>query len=425
MLDIKLIRETPEVVRKDLEKRRDKEKLGLLEAVIKQDKIWRKNLIEVDRLKHKRNVVSKEISCLKQEKKDTSKNIDEMRNISRDIKNLDEKNKILKEKINRILLKLPNLMHLSVPVGEDENDNKTVKTWGVKPKFSFTPKSHVDLLEDLDVADIETAARVSGARFYYLKNELVLLDFALMRFAMDRLAKKGFILVEPPFALRRKPYEGVTDLGDFEDVMYKIENDDLYLIATSEHAIAQLHANQILDKKELPLRYVGVSPCYRKEAGAHGKDTKGIFRVHQFNKVEQFVFSTPENSWKIHEELLKNSEYFYQKLKIPYRVVNICTGDLGTVASKKYDIEAWMPAQKKYREVGSCSNCTDYQARRMNIKFRDGKETRFAHTLNNTAIATSRTIVAILENFQQKDGSVKIPRCLWEYMSGVKKIEPK
>jgi len=223
--------------------------------------------------------------------------------------------------------------------------------------------------------------------------------------------------------MRRKPYEGVTDLHDFEEMLYKIENEDLYLIATSEHPIAAMHMDENLAK--LPLKYAGISTCFRKEAGSHGKDTKGIFRVHQFNKVEQFIFCKPEESWKLHEELIKNAEDLLKKLEIPYRVVNVCTGEIGNIAAKKLDLEAWMPAQKTYREVVSCSNCTDYQARRLNIKYKADGEKRYVHTLNSTAIATSRTLVAIMENFQQKDGSVKIPKALIPYMGGLKKIEKK
>jgi seryl-tRNA synthetase len=248
---------------------------------------------------------------------------------------------------------------------------------------------------------------------------------ALINFALEELKNKGYVLVEPPFMMRKKPYEGVTDLADFEEMLYKIEEEDLYLIATSEHAIAAMHMNEVLDEKDLPLRYAGISACFRKEAGSHGRDTRGIFRTHQFNKVEQFIFCKPEDSWKMHEELRENAEYLAQKLELPYRLVSVCTGDIGTVAAKKYDLEVWMPAQNSYREIVSCSNCTDYQARRLNIKYREikGKPPKdFVHTLNSTAIATGRTIVAILENYQQKDGSIIIPTVLRKYMGGIERI---
>ncbi len=244
----------------------------------------------------------------------------------------------------------------------------------------------------------------------------------MIKFTLDHLYNKDFILMEPPYMLRKKPYEAMTMMGDFEEVMYKVEGDDLYLIATSEHSIGPYHMDETLDAKQLPLKYAGISPCFRKEVGSHGKDTKGIFRVHNFHKVEQFVFCRQEESWKIHEELLKNAEEIFQKLKLPYRVVNICTGDIGSIAAKKYDIEVWMPAQEKYREVVSCSNCTDYQARRLNTRYQDGEKRLFAHTLNSTAIATSRALVAIMENFQNKDGCFKVPKALLPYMNGVSVI---
>lgn len=426
MLDIRLIRENPEVVRKDLKRRGDLEKLKQLEDLIKKDREWRALMYKVQELRNRRNVVTKEIAELKAAGKPVTKKLAEMRKIPGEIKKIDGRMGKLKADIDNYMLRLPNILHKSVPVGRDENDNVELRKWGKKPKFPFTPRSHVDLLRELDLADTERAGKVSGARFYFLKNELVLMDMALRKLALDFLAKQGFTMIEPPSMLRRKPYEGVVDLGDFEEMLYKIENEDLYLIATSEHPIAGFHMDEIVDGSQLPLRYAGVSPCFRKEAGAHGKDTKGIFRVHQFNKVEQFVFSTPEDSWKEHEKLVKNAETLFKKLELPHRVVNVCTGDMGSIAAKKYDIELWMPVQNKYREVASCSNCTDYQARRLNIRCgKAGGEKRILHTLNSTAIATSRTMVAILENFQNKDGSVTIPRALRPLMNGLTKIAVK
>jgi seryl-tRNA synthetase len=332
------------------------------------------------------------------------------------------------EKVNYYLMRLPNLLHESVPTGKDESDNVPIRTWGEIPKFSFPIKDHIDVASSLDIMDIERAGKIAGARFFYLKREGVLLDMALMNFALEEMVKKGFMPIEPPFLMRRKPYEGVVALSDFEDVLYKIENEDLYMIATSEHPMAAMFMDEVLKAEDLPLKLVGISSNFRKEAGAHGKDTRGIFRTHQFNKIEQFIFSKPEDSWKIHEELIQNAEELVQKLGLPYRVVNVCTGDMGTVAAKRYDIEVWMPAQAAYREMISCSNDTDYQARRLNIKYREkeGEAPKgLVHTLNSTAIATGRTIVAILENYQQKDGSVIVPEVLRKHMGGIKKIEPK
>ncbi len=424
MLDIKLFRETPHVVINDLKKRGIKEMIHLVDEIIRQDKIWRALSKEADDAKCERNRLSEEVAKLKKEKKDASEIIEKMKKLSEKIRELDAEIAKEEEDIRAGLLKFPNILHESVPAGKDNTENVEIRKWGTLPKFGFPLKSHVDIIEKLGIADLERAANVSGARFYYLKNELVLLDYALMGFALDIMLKKGFTLVEPPYMIARKPYEGVTDLGDFEKVMYKIDGEDLYLIATSEHAIAPMHMGEILDAKELPLKYAGISPCFRKEAGAHGKDTKGIFRVHQFNKVEMFVFSEPKDSWNIHQELLANAEEIFQALKIPYRVVNICTGDIGTVAAKKYDIEAWMPSQGKYREVVSCSNCTDYQARRLGIRWRKSTADKpeLVHTLNSTAVATSRAMVAIIENYQQKDGTVKVPDVLVPYMGGMKVI---
>lgn len=424
MLDIKLIREKTKEVRENLEKRDQPHILEQFNLLVKNDEDWRCSLQDLEKLKAQRNTLTREIAELKKKGKNASGKLKLAKLLPKKIINLETKTKKLKEEINALLLRIPNLLHKSVPFGESEEDNKTVKKEGKKPSFKFKLKSHVDLIEELDLADIERAAKVSGARFYYAKNELVMLDLALKQLSMDMLLKKGFIPVEPPFMIRREPYEGVTDLGDFEDVLYKIEGEDLYLIATSEHPIAAMHMNEVLDKDKLPLKYAGISPCFRKEAGAHGKDTKGIFRVHQFNKIEQFVFCKEEDSWKIFEELLKNAEDLFKKLKLHYRVVNICTEEIGTLAAKKYDIEVWFPVQKAYREIVSCSNCTDYQARRLNIKYDDNGERKIMHTLNSTEIATGRALAAILENYQQKDGSVKIPAVLQKYINK-KVIKPK
>ncbi len=426
MLDIKLIRERPEIVRNNLMKRGDTEKLLMLDELIDFDKDWRKSLAQLNELRHRRNLVTAKIAKLKSEGEDASEKIREAEKIPDEIKKLEGHVKEYREKINHILLRLPNLLHESVPSGKDENDNVPIRRWREIPKFDFPAKDHIDLGLSLGIMDIERASKISGARFYYLKQEAVMLDLALIHFALEELEKKGFIPIEPPFLMRRKPYEGVTDLGDFQEMLYKVEDEDLYLIATSEHSMAAMFMDEILDADGLPQKYVGVSPCFRKEAGAHGKDTKGIFRTHQFNKVEQFIFCKPEDSWTLHEELIRNAEEIFQKLVLPYRIVNVCTGDIGTVPAKKYDLEVWMPAQNLYREVVSCSNCTDYQARRLNIKYREGEgkpPKGFVHTLNSTAIATGRTIVAILENYQQKDGTVKIPEVLRPYMGGIEKIE--
>jgi seryl-tRNA synthetase len=429
MMDIKLIRENPELVRKNMERRQDDEKLKLLDKVIKLDNKWRELTGEVNDLRAKRNKISTEISKLKKEgkEKEAKAKMKEAAEIPKKLEKIEtEKQKIWNE-LKTGLMKLPNMLHESVPYGKDDTENVVVKTWGKPPEFDFKPKNHLDITLDLDLIDIERAAKVSGAGFVYLKNELALLDLALQRFAIQQLMKKGFTLIEPPLMIRKEPYEGVTDLSDFETVMYKIKDEDLYLIATSEHPMGAMFIDEVIDKKDLPIKFCGVSACFRKEIGSHGKYTKGLFRMHQFNKIEQFIFSLPEQSWKFHEEIQKNSEELYQALGLHYRVVNVCTGDIGSIAAKKYDIEAWM-ADGQFREVGSNSNCTDYQARRLNTRFRE-KEGQapigFVHTLNNTALATSRTMIALLEQHQQKDGSVIIPKVLRPFMNGIERLEKK
>ena len=422
MLDIKFIREHSDIVKQDLKKRNDQEKLSWVDDLIKKDEEYRKLLQESERLRHSRNTITNEINDLKKAGKDISEKIEEAKELPKNIADAEKNLGELREKIKFYLMRIPNILHKSVPIGKDETENKTVRTNGAKPKFSFKLKSHGELIEELGLGDFENAAKISGNGFYYLFGDLALLELALQRFAVDILIKKGYKLVEPPLIMRRNPYEGVTDLADFETMMYKIEGEDSYLIATSEHPIAALNMNKTFNDDELPLKYCGISACFRKEIGSHGIDTKGLFRVHQFNKIEQFIFCKPNDSWKFHEELIKNAEIIFQKLKLPYRIVNICTGDIGIVAAKKYDLEVWMPRENKYSEVVSCSNCTSYQAVRLNIKYRKGEEKEYIHTLNSTAIATGRALRAIIENCQQKDGTIKIPAVLVPYMDGKKKI---
>ena len=428
MLDIKLIRENPDFVKNNLMKRGNPENSKILDELVDLDRLWRLNLTKLNDLRHKRKLITAEIAALKKARKDAKGKVEKAKTIDSEITSIQAEVARAEEKMHGYLMRLPNLLHETVPVGKDENENVQMRTWGDIPKFSFPVKNHIDLGLDLDIIDIERAGKVAGSRFFYLKREGVLLDMALMSFAMEEITKRGYMPVEPPYLMRREAYEGVTALSDFGDVLYKIESENLYLIATSEHPMAAMFMNEVLKEEDLPLKLAGISACFRKEAGAHGKDTRGIFRTHQFNKVEQFVFCKPENSWKLHEELIRNAEELVQKLGLPYRVVNVCTGDIGTVAAKKYDIEAWMPAQNAYREIISCSNCTDYQARRLGIRYREKEGAPpkgFLHTLNSTAIATGRTIVAILENFQQEDGSIVFPEVLRKYMSDIERISLK
>ncbi|MFQ5833964.1 MAG: serine--tRNA ligase [Candidatus Thorarchaeota archaeon] len=419
MLHIKFIRENPELIRNDLRKRRDDAKLKAFDKLLSLDSKVRELKRKIQELRTDRNRVSREIGKLKKASKDTAALTKEANRVNREIKLTEDETGKLEEELRLIQMSIPNILHESVPYGESEEDNQTVREWGGKPQFGFQIQSHVDLLESLDVADIPRAAKIAGSRFYYLKNELVLLDLAMQRMALDMLLAKGYTPIYPPFMMRRAPYEGVTDLADFQDVMYKIEEEDLYLIATSEHPIAAMYMGEVFEPGDLPIKFAGVSACFRKEAGTHGKDTKGIFRVHQFSKVEQFVFSHPDDSWNSLEELIQNEEEFVQALKLPYRIVNVCTGDMGTVAAKRYDLEFWMPGQNKYREGGSCSNCTAYQATGLNIKYRikkGGTEKDYLHTLNSTMMANPRNLVAILETCQKEDGSVVIPKALHKYL---------
>jgi seryl-tRNA synthetase len=428
MLDIKLIRESPDFVRANLEKRNNPENLQMLDDLIALDKQWRLNLTSLNDLRHDRKLVTIEIAKLKKSGQDAQAQVEKAKVIDTQITTTEKQVTAEEEKEHDLLLRLPNMLDPTVPYGKDDHDNVQVKTWGEIPQFKFPIKNHLDLAINLDIIDMERAGKISGSRFAFLKNQLALLDLALLNFAMQELSKKGFVAIEPPYMINRAAYEGVTSLGDFVDVLYKIEGEDLYMIATSEHPMAAMYMGEVIKELDMPLKLAGLSTCFRKEAGAHGKDTRGIFRTHQFNKIEQFIFCKPEDSVRMHEELLANAEDLLQKLELPYRVVNVCTGDIGTVAAKKYDIEAWMPAQNGYREVVSCSNCTDYQARRLGIRYREKEGAApkgFLHTLNSTAIATGRTIVALLENNQNEDGSINVPKALRKYMGDVEKIDKK
>jgi len=413
MLDINLFRENPDIIKKS-EKKRFKDP-SVVDKVIEFDNKWRKRLNELQKLKHEKNEISNKIAKLKKEKKSTEDLIIRAGEIDNKIFGLEREIQFLKNERDAYRYKIGNIIEDDVPVAPTEDGNEIIRTVGKIRDFNFDLKGHAELVERF--AELERAAKISGARTYYLKGDLVLLNLALIEFAIKKLIKKKFLPMWTPFFMNKKYMRGAAELSDFEETLYKLEGEDSYLIATSEQTLASLHSEEVLDEKELPLKYCGISTCFRKEAGSHGKDTKGIFRVHQFEKVEQFVFCKPDQSWKIFEELIKNMEEIYQELKIPYRIVNIASGELNDNASKKYDLEAWFPAQGKYRELGSCSNCTDFQARKLNIKFgKYGGKKEFVHTLNSTAIATERTISCILENYQQKDGSIIVPSVLRKFV---------
>ncbi len=421
MLDPKLIKENPQVIQ-DMLKARAIE--FDLDGLIEYDQKRREFIIKTDELRKKKNQVALEISQKKKKGEDASFILEEMRNVSEKLSELELEQENIEKLYSKLALTIPNLVDKSVPVGADENANKEIRTWGKIPKFDFKINDHIDISENLDLVDLERAAKVAGARFYYLKNDLVRLNQSLIHYGLDFLAKKEYSLIQPPYMINRESMEGAVIADDFEEVIYKVEEEDLYMIGTSEHAMAAMHSKEIIEGKDLPLRYAGVSPCFRKEAGAHGRDQKGIFRVHQFDKIEQFVFSRPEDSWKEHEKMISVAEEFYQSLEIPYRVMLLSTGDMGKVSAKTYDIEAWMAGQNAYREIVSCSNCLDYQARRLKIRFRDktNEDTQYLHTLNSTLIATTRIMVALMENGQTKDGHIKIPHVLQSYMGNQKEI---
>lgn len=426
MIDIKLIRESPELVKANIRKKFQDEKLGLVDEVLELDGKWRKLKKKVDDLKHERNIVSEKINVLIKEgkKSEAKKLIKEAKKIPGKIERVEVRAEKLYEKIRGIMLKIPNMMDESVPEGRDENSNVTLRKWGKIPKFDFKVKGHENIVEDLDLVDSLRGAKVAGSRFYYLKDGLVLLNSALQMFAMDFLRKRGFAPVQTPYMLNRDAVGGAVSLEDFEEVIYKIDKEDLYLIGTSEHALAAFHKDEVINVKS-PLKYAGLSSCFRKEAGSHGKDTKGIFRVHRFEKIEQFVFCKPEDADRVFDEIIANQEEIFKLLEIPYQVVALASGDFGGTMAKTHDLEAWFPAQGQYRELGSTSSASDYQARKMNTKYDAGGKRGFVYTLNGTAMTVQRTMCCILENYQQKDGTIRVPKVLVPYMGGMKVIKEK
>ena len=414
MLDPKIIRDEPEMIRKMLKNRPvdfnfdemlelDKKRIDLIQ--------------ETDELRKKRNQMSIAIGQAKKSNEDASSLLTDMEKISKDLDELEQLQKTVESDYTNLAFSIPNVIHESVPIGNDESANVELRRWGEIPKFDFKISDHIDLGQNLNIIDLERAAKNAGARFYYLKGGLVKLSQALISFALDFMAEKKYNLIQPPYMINRKSMEGAVIADDFEDVIYKVQDEDLFLIGTSEHAIASMHTDEILDGNKLPFRYASFSPCFRKEAGAHGKDQKGIFRVHQFDKIEQFIFAKPEDSWNEHEKMISLTEEFYQKLEIPFKVMLLSSGDMGKVSSKTFDIEAWMAGQNAYREIVSCSNCLDFQSRRLKIRFRDksNEDTEYVHTLNSTLVAVERTIVSIMENFQTSDGHIRVPQVLQKY----------
>jgi seryl-tRNA synthetase len=421
MIDPKILKENPGLIQDMLERRKVNYPLSEL---LDLDRKRRELIIETQNFRHRKNTLSQTIANKKKRQVGIDKELDEMKNVGELMQSVESKKEMIEKRYSELIYSIPNMLDESVPTGDSEDDNIVIRTYNDYIK-SGSKKDHVDLANSLGLIDLESAAKISGARFYFLKKELVKMNQALINYALDFLEGYGYQLMQPPFMLKNDAIKGSIIMDDFEDVIYKIENEDLYMIGTSEHAMASLHMDEILDSRKLPLKYASISPCFRKEAGAHGKDMKGIFRVHQFEKVEQFVISDSPNSFDEHERILKVTERFYQNLEIPFRVVLLCSADTGKVSSKTYDIEAWMPGQNKYREIGSCSNCIDFQSRRLGIRHREraNEETRLVHTLNSTLVATERTMVAILENYQTNNQTVIIPNVLRKYMGDIKEIK--
>ena len=414
MLDPKIIRDEPEKIRKMII---DRAVEFDFDGMLELDKKRRDLIKETDELRKKRNQMSIAIGQAKKSNEDASSLLTDMEKISKDLDEHEQLQKTVELDYTNLAFSIPNMIHESVPIGTDESSNVELRRWGEIPQFNFQINDHIDLGQNLNIIDLERAAKTAGARFYYLKGGLVKLSQALISFALDFMQEKEYNLIQPPYMINRKSMEGAVIADDFEDVIYKVQDEDLFLIGTSEHAIASMHSDEILDGNKLPFRYASFSPCFRKEAGAHGKDQKGIFRVHQFDKIEQFIFAKPENSWNEHEKMISITEEFYKKLEIPFKVMLLSSGDMGKVSAKTFDIEAWMPGQNAYREIVSCSNCLDFQSRRLKIRFRDksNEDTQYVHTLNSTLVAVERTIVSIMENFQTNDGHITVPQVLQKY----------
>lgn len=426
MLDMNLFREQADLIRADHTKR------GIphdaIERVIELDQSWRNLLHETDQLRREKNEAARGIGAAKKAGDHAAADaiLAQVADLGERISAMESQTNEAMEIRDRLRMSIPNLLHHDVPQGVDESGNTVHAVHGEKPSFSFEPRPHNDLIEMNRWVDLKRAAKITGSRFFFLKGDLARLEFALQQYAVEFLRQREFTFVQPPVMMNRQAYEGVTDLADFETVMYGIEPDKYYMIATSEHPLTAMYMDETIPEEQMPLRMVGVSQCFRREVGSHGQSDLGIWRVHQFTKIEQIIIARPEDSWALHEELLKNCIDLWNSLGIHYEVVNICTGDMGTVAAKKYDLEAWIPAAQQYKEIVSCSNCTDYQANRLNIRYgQPGHPNQpVVHTLNSTAVATSRALVAIMEQYQLEDGRVAVPDALQPYMGGQTVLEP-
>ena len=424
MLNMDLFRNGIDKIRADHDKR------GLehtrIDQVIRLDDEWKNALKQMEDARRERNQAARGISEAKKSRDTAAADtiMAEVKNIGEKISQLDEQANSLLEQRDIIRMRIPNILHEAVPIGADEGGNTQHSLHGEKPQFDFEPRTHNELIEMNKWVELERAAKIAGSRFFFLKGDLARMELALQSFAVDFITNRGFTFVQPPVMMNRKAYEGVTDLSDFETVMYGITPDPLYMIATSEHPLTAMFMDEIIEPSLLPIKMVGVSSCFRREVGAHGLSDKGIWRVHQFTKIEQIIICKPDDSWQHHEDLLDNCTDLWDALGLHYEVVNICTGDMGTVAARKYDLEAWLPGADAYKEIVSCSNCTDYQANRLSMRFRTNEGNTAVHTLNSTAVATSRALVAIMEQNQLKDGRVAVPECLVPLMGGKTHLEP-
>ena len=424
MLDMMMFRENANILRADHDKRKISQEN--IDEVIRLDNAWKQASYDSDLLRKSRNEAARGIANAKKsgDSESVKKIMDEVSSIGTRIEELTKISDDYLKQRDTIRMRVPNILHESVPVGEDDQKNTLHSLHGQKKDMNFQPKNHNEIIETNGWVDLARAAKITGSRFYFLQGDLARLEMALQSYTTNFLVKRDYTLVQPPLMMNREAYEGVTDLADFETVMYGIEPDKFYLIATSEHPLTAMRMDEIIEPSELPIKLVGVSQCFRREVGAHGLSDRGIWRVHQFTKIEQIIICNPEDSWSHHEDLLSNATELWDSLDLHYRVVNICTGDMGTVASKKYDLEAWLPGVEDYKEVVSCSNCTDYQANRLRMRYRTSEGNSAVHTLNSTAVATSRALVAILEQYQTEDGRIMIPKVLQPFMDNQEFLEP-
>ena len=426
MLEINLFRNNPEVIRNDHDKR------GIphdrIERVIELDQTWINLQHQTNELRAKKNTAARGIGAAKKSgnEEEAKRILAEVADLGSQIADLEKKTDTAVEERDNIRMSIPNILHEDVPKGADESGNTLHSVHGTKPAFTFDARTHNELIEMNKWVDLKRAAKIVGSRFFFLKGDLARLEFALQQYAVNFIRERGYTFVQPPVMMNKEAYEGVTDLSDFETVMYGVEPDNYYMIATAEHPLTAMFMGETIPEADLPLRIVGVSPCFRREVGSHGQSDLGIWRVHQFTKIEQIIIASPEQSWALQEELLQNCIDLWDALGMHYEVVNICTGDMGTVAARKYDLEAWIPGANQYKEIVSCSNCTDYQANRLQIRYgQPGHSGQpIAHTLNSTAVATSRALVAIMEQNQMEDGRVRIPEVLRPHMGGQEILEP-